>query len=115
MSERSSLLRVGDQKLTLTSEGYLCDLTRWDRSVGQALAAQDDLRLEAPHWEILFYLREFYAEFQHTPPMRALVNALKERFGADKGNSAYLHHLFPKGPAKQASRLAGLPKPSRCT
>jgi tRNA 2-thiouridine synthesizing protein E len=32
----------------------------------------------------------------------------------DKGNSKYLYELFPYGPAKQACKYAGLPKPTGC-
>ncbi|MGB0835445.1 MAG: TusE/DsrC/DsvC family sulfur relay protein, partial [Psychrobium sp.] len=37
-----------------------------------------------------------------------------KEFGPEKGNSRYLYSLFPKGPAKQATRIAGLPKPAKC-
>lgn len=43
-----------------------------------------------------------------------LVKAVSQKFGEDKGNSRYLQRLFPEGPAKQATKLAGLPKPAKC-
>jgi tRNA 2-thiouridine synthesizing protein E len=46
--------------------------------------------------------------------MRVLVKAMKKQLGENKGNSRYLYKLFPKGPAKQATRIAGLPKPAKC-
>jgi tRNA 2-thiouridine synthesizing protein E len=46
--------------------------------------------------------------------MRALVKAMASEFGSEKGNSRYLFKLFPKGPAKQATKIAGLPKPAKC-
>ena len=39
---------------------------------------------------------------------------MKEEFGEEKANSRYLYRLFPEGPAKQATKYAGLPKPARC-
>ena len=33
---------------------------------------------------------------------------------ADKGNSIYLHKLFPGNPAKLAAKIAGLPRPTNC-
>lgn len=53
-------------------------------------------------------------EYDTTPAIRALVNALKTEFGPEVGNSRHLQRLLPKGPAKLASKLAGLPKPAKC-
>ena len=43
-----------------------------------------------------------------------LTKAIGKKLGKDKGNSKYLYELFPYGPAKQACKYAGLPKPNRC-
>jgi TusE/DsrC/DsvC family sulfur relay protein len=41
-----------------------------------------------------------------------LTKLLSKELGRDKGNTKYLYQLFPYGPSKQASRYAGLPKPT---
>jgi len=46
--------------------------------------------------------------------VRVLTKAVGKKLGKDKGNSKYLYGLFPYGPAKQACRYAGLPKPTGC-
>ena len=96
-------------------EGYLLDLKEWTPELARTLSALEGIQLTEPHWLILNFLREFYLTYEHTPPMRTLVSLLRERFGEAIGNSLTLQQLFPGGPAKQASRLAGLPKPTRCT
>jgi tRNA 2-thiouridine synthesizing protein E len=66
------------------------------------------------HWEVVRFVREFYLEFNTSPAIRMLVKAMANKFGEEKGNSRYLYRLFPKGPAKQATKIAGLPKPVKC-
>jgi len=70
--------------------------------------------MTAAHWEVVNFVQDFYREFDTSPAMRVLVKAMKKQLGEDKGNSRYLYKLFPKGPAKQATRIAGLPKPAKC-
>ena len=114
MVEGQPQLEVDGEPIALDRNGYLQNLADWSRAVAQGLAAQDQLELSAEHWEIIDFLRGYYAEFKTAPPMRALVKVVRARLGPEKGNSRYLYRLFPDGPAKQASRYAGLPKPTSC-
>ena len=65
------------------------------------------------HWEVVNFLREYYDEYQIAPAVRVLTKAIGKQLGPDKGNSKYLYELFPYGPAKQACKIAGLPKADR--
>ena len=96
------------------SEGFLLDLNAWQPTVAEAIAAEDNLILTQPHWEIIYVLREFYQEYNTSPAMRALLKILADKNISTKIDSLYLQALFPQGPAKQANKIAGLPKPIRC-
>ncbi|MFO5687386.1 sulfurtransferase TusE [Klebsiella pneumoniae] len=96
------------------SEGYLKDTTQWSEAMAEVIAAQEGITLAVEHWEVVRFVREFYLEFRTSPAIRMLVKAMANKFGEEKGNSRYLYRLFPKGPAKQATKIAGLPKPVKC-
>ncbi|MBE4933512.1 sulfurtransferase TusE [Klebsiella pneumoniae] len=96
------------------SEGYLKDTTQWSEAMAEVIAAQEGITLAVEHWEVVRFVREFYLEFNTSPAIRMLVKAMTNKFGEEKGNSRYLYRLFPKGPAKQATKIAGLPKPVKC-
>lgn len=96
------------------AQGYLKDFQQWDREMVPLLAEQEGVVLTAEHWEVVEFVRDFYLKYNTSPAMRALVKAMAKELGEEKGNSRYLFRLFPKGPAKQATKLAGLPKPVRC-
>ena len=100
--------------LILDKEGYLLDYTEWQEDLVPVLAERDNLELTDAHWEVVRFVRNFYEEYETSPAIRALVKAMGLAFGPEKGNSRYLHRLFPGGPAKQATKLAGLPKPAKC-
>jgi tRNA 2-thiouridine synthesizing protein E len=102
------------QKIATDKAGYLLNVQDWQAELAPILAAQENIELSEPHWEVVNFVREFYLQFNTSPAIRALVKAMEQKFGPDKGNSRYLFRLFPKGPAKQATKIAGLPKPAKC-
>ena len=96
------------------SEGYLKETTQWSEAMAEVIAAQEGISLSVEHWEVVRFVRDFYLEFNTSPAIRMLVKAMANKFGEEKGNSRYLYRLFPTGPAKQATKIAGLPKPVKC-
>ncbi|HHF0349561.1 sulfurtransferase TusE [Haemophilus influenzae] len=95
-------------------DGYLLNSQQWNEDVARSIAQLESLELTDAHWEVIYFVRDFYQEYNTSPAIRMLVKAMAEKLGADKGNSRYLQRLFPEGPAKQATKLAGLPKPAKC-
>ncbi|CAH0525917.1 TusE/DsrC/DsvC family sulfur relay protein [Vibrio hippocampi] len=96
------------------AEGYLLDHKQWQPEMVPTLAQEEGIELTDAHLEVIMFVREFYIEFNTSPAVRMLVKAMEKAHGPEKGNSKYLFKLFKKGPAKQATKLAGLPKPAKC-
>ena len=107
-------IEVNGKSLETDEEGYLADLNQWEPDVATVMAKEDGTELGDSHWEVINFLREYYEEYQIAPAVRVLTKAVGKKLGKEKGNSKYLYGLFPYGPAKQACRYAGLPKPTGC-
>ena len=107
-------IEVNGKSLETDEEGYLVTLSDWTEDTAKFLADQENVELGPNHWEVINFLREYYTEFQIAPAVRVLTKAIGKKLGPDKGNSKYLYELFPYGPAKQACKYAGLPKPTGC-
>jgi tRNA 2-thiouridine synthesizing protein E len=95
-------------------EGYLVNLAEWNEDIGKAIAVTENVEMSPSHWEVVNFLRDYYNEYQIAPAVRVLTKAIGKQLGPEKGNSKYLYELFPYGPAKQACKIAGLPKPTGC-
>ena len=107
-------ITVEGKDYEVDEEGYLVNLAEWNKDVGEALAKTENVEMTESHWEVVDFLREYYDEYQIAPAVRVLTKAIGKKLGPEKGNSKYLYELFPYGPAKQACKIAGLPKPTGC-
>ncbi|MBK6401825.1 MAG: TusE/DsrC/DsvC family sulfur relay protein [Rhodocyclaceae bacterium] len=107
-------IEVNGKSYEVDEEGYLINLGDWNEEVGNFLAQQEGVNMTDQHWEVINFLRDYYNEFQIAPAGRVLTKAIGKKLGPEKGNSQYLYELFPYGPAKQACKIAGLPKPTGC-
>jgi len=95
-------------------EGYIIEIGLWSPELAALIAESENIEMSDDHWEVVNFLRNYYEEYQIAPAVRVLTKAIKKSLGPDKGNSKYLYELFPYGPAKQACKIAGLPKPTGC-
>jgi tRNA 2-thiouridine synthesizing protein E len=91
-----------------TAEGFLERVEDWDKDLALALAAEAGLpALSDRHWLVIDYMRQTYLAKGDGPTIRTL--------GKESGvNIKELYQLFPKGPAKLAAKIAGIPKPHGC-
>lgn len=108
------MLSFEGKEIETDADGYLKESSQWSEALAEVIAQKEAITLSPEHWEVVRFVREFYLEFNTSPAIRMLVKAMANKFGEEKGNSRYLYRLFPKGPAKQATKIAGLPKPVKC-
>ncbi|EPW3923787.1 sulfurtransferase TusE [Enterobacter sichuanensis] len=108
------MLSFEGKEIETDNDGYLKESGQWNEALAEVIAEKEGIALSPEHWEVVRFVREFYLEFNTSPAIRMLVKAMANKFGEEKGNSRYLYRLFPKGPAKQATKIAGLPKPVKC-
>ncbi len=95
-------------------EGYIQELDKWSKDLASLIAQEEKIDMTEEHWEVVDFLRDYYEEYQIAHAVRVLIKQIKKSMGKEKGNNKYLYTLFPYGPAKQACKLAGLPKPTGC-
>jgi len=68
------------------------------------MAVEEKVDLTDSHWEVVNFLREYYAEYQIAPAVRVLTKAIGKKLGPEKGNNKYLYELFPTAPPSRLVR-----------
>ncbi len=94
--------------IQLDEDGHLANMEDWSEDLAKELAKQEGIEeLTEKHWAVINFLRKEYQENGSVPSIRKLT----KQSGV---NTKELYQLFPKGPAKKAAKIAGLPKPKGC-
>jgi dissimilatory sulfite reductase related protein len=99
---------IADAPVDVDAEGFLTRPEQWNEEIAQAIAAEQGIgELTDRHWLVVRFMRERYLATGTAPSIRAL--------GKESGVPVKeLYGLFPKGPAKLAARIGGIPKPKGC-
>ncbi len=94
--------------IELDADGHLANRNDWNEDMAQDLAAQEGIpELTPQHWTVINFMRNVFEKEGDAPSIRRLT----KESGVD---TKTLYQLFPKGPAKRAAKIAGLPKPKGC-
>lgn len=93
--------------INVNEEGYLTDSSQWTKDVAVAIAKEEGIDLTDQHWQVLEYLRKEVAENGKLPTIRRLTKS-------GVVDTKTLYRLFPDGPLKKATKIAGLEKPVSC-
>ena len=90
----------------VTDDGYLTDPSQWNKDIAAEIAQEEGIELSDKHFEVFDYLRS-----QNDKGVQLTIRAVGKSGITDiKG----LYTLFPGGPLKKSSRIAGIPKPTSC-
>jgi TusE/DsrC/DsvC family sulfur relay protein len=96
-----------DESVTVNDEGFFEHPDEWSEEMAPEIARTEGIELTEQHWRVIKFMRAEYAEKGTGPTVRVL--------GKTSGVSIKeLYQLFPKGPAKVAAKIAGIPKPRGC-
>ena len=99
---------IADAPVDVDAEGFLTDPHQWNEEVASAIAAEHGIDdLTDRHWLVVRFMRDRYLTTGAAPSIRSL--------GKESGVPIKeLYTLFPKGPAKLAAKIGGIPKPKGC-
>ena len=90
----------------VNDEGFMTDHSQWTEDIARAIASEEGIELTADHWQIISLLHDQMKAKGQLPTIRGL-----KKLGVE---TKRLYELFPNGPVKKASRIAGYLKPASC-
>ena len=102
-------LEIDEELLEVNEKGFLINFDDWNEDFAKITAKEDKLKLSDCHWKAIFFLRDFYREYEVAPPPRIVTKAIGEQISSWGCTNKDLEKAFPLGGCKQACRLAGLP------
>jgi len=97
---------IAKSTVTVNDEGYLTNFAQWNKEIASEIAQEANIDLSPRHWDVLNYLQLEYKQ-GHPLSIRHIGKSgivdIKE-----------FYKLFPNGPLKTATKIAGIPKPVSC-
>ncbi len=97
---------LAHKEIEVNDEGYLLDFSQWNKEVGEALANEQEIQMTNRHWEVIDYIHDKYKSEE---PLS--IRGIKKSGVLDIKE---FYSLFPGGPLKKATLIAGIPKPKSC-
>ena len=97
---------IGQATISVDQEGYLTDFSQWNKEVGTEIAKEQGIEMTDKHWEIIDYIQN---QFKNDEPLS--IRGIKKSGVFDIKE---FYALFPGGPLKKATMIAGIPKPKSC-
>ncbi|GAA4939900.1 TusE/DsrC/DsvC family sulfur relay protein [Algibacter agarivorans] len=99
-------LNIAGIRLDVTEDGYLTDVSQWSKEIGLEIAKNEGVEMTDRHWEVVSWL-----QVQVKNDVALSVRGIKKSGVLDIKE---FYALFPKGPLKVSTKIAGVPKPKSC-
>lgn len=99
-------LNIAGIRLDVTEDGYLTDVSQWTKEIGLEIANNEGIEMTDRHWEVISWLQE-----QVKNDVALSVRGIKNSGVLDIKE---FYELFPGGPLKISTKIAGVPKPKSC-
>lgn len=98
---------INGKNIQVNEEGYLTDFSQWDKEIAVTIAKEEGVGdLTPDHWKIIDYLQD-----QHKKEIPLSIRKIGKSGVVDIEK---FYALFPQGPLKKATKIAGIPKPASC-
>lgn len=97
---------IAGMQVNVTDDGYLEDMNQWNEDMAKEIAKEVNIELTDKHFEVINYLREKTVAGEALTIRKVGKSGIVDIKG--------LYKLFPKGPLKFSSKIAGIPKPTSC-
>jgi len=99
-------------QFAVDAEGYLLNPDDWGDAVAVELAELENLELDENYWQVLRFMRTYWADHHVAPDVRHVVSHLAQQWQVDKKTAKErLFRMFPYGYVQQACKIAGMQKP----
>ena len=92
--------------IDVNDEGYLTNFSQWTKDVGNKIADSNGISMTDKHWEVVDYLQD-----KHKSEEALSIRGIKK---SGVVNIKEFYDLFPGGPLKVSTKIAGIPKPKSC-
>ncbi|MFD0835876.1 TusE/DsrC/DsvC family sulfur relay protein [Mariniflexile aquimaris] len=99
-------LNIAGIRLDVTEDGYLTDVSQWTKEIGLEIAKNEGIEMTDRHWEVVKWLQE-----QVKNDVALSIRGIKKSGVIDIKE---FYALFPNGPLKVSTKIAGVPKPKSC-
>lgn len=97
---------IANTEIEVNEEGYLLNFNEWTKEICECLAEEQCIALTEKHWEVIDYIHDKYHKEE---PLS--IRGIKK---SGVINIKEFYNLFPGGPLKKATLIAGIPKPKSC-
>jgi len=94
------------ENVDLNEEGYLTNFSQWNKEIGNVIANDSDIIMTDRHWEVINYLQGKHIKEE--------TLSIREIQKGDVIDIKEFYILFPGGPLKISTKIAGIPKPKSC-